>query len=386
MSALLWFPLACQAMLALLLLWNRARTPTLRPPSGPAPGAGAPPSVLAMVPARDEEPNIGACVAALLKQTHPALQVLVVDDHSRDGTAQVVEALRAQDPRLSLLSAPDLPPGWLGKPHALHAGVAHALAAGAAPDYLLFVDADLRLRPQAVAALCARAASTRAGLTTAIPRLLCGSLWERAVQPVVGTLLFGLLDPMAVNRPDRSAAAAMGPCMFFRRDCYQQIGGHHAVRGEVVEDLRLGQLVKRAGLGLDLCHGADLADLRMYDSLPALLRGWGKNFFVVLGRALWLAPPCALLCLWAFAGLPLGLGAALGAALGWLPAKLLPLGLGAAAADLAARLALRATYGVTVRGSRWLGAATVAYILCGSAFRAATGRTVTWRGRALVPR
>ena len=88
----------------------------------------------------------------------------------------------------------------------------------------------------------------------------------------VATLLFGLLDPVAVNRPDKSAAAAMGPCLLFQRDCYDAIGGHHAVRGEVVEDLRLAQLVKRDRLGLDLCHGVALCDLRMYDSLPALLR------------------------------------------------------------------------------------------------------------------
>lgn len=380
MSALLLFPLVCQGLLALLLLWNRARTPALHDEL-----RGDAPLVLALVPARDEEANIGACVEALLAQRYPALRVLVVDDHSRDRTAAVVGALAERDPRLTLLAAPDLPPGWLGKPHALHAGVQHALAAGADPAYLLFVDADLRLRPPALARMIAAAQHSGAGLLTMIPRLITESLWERAVQPVVATLLFGFLDPVAVNDPRRSAAAALGPCMLFSRACYDAVGGHHAVRGEVVEDLRLAQAVKRAQQRLLLVHGADLADLRMYDSLGAIVRGWRKNFFVVLQRALPLAPLCALLCAWAFAGVPLGaLGLAL-YALGFASGKVALCAAGAAFADLLARLALRQGYRVTARGSRALGGVMVAWILCSSAFRAATGRAVTWRGRSLIP-
>ena len=145
------------------------------------------------------------------------------------------------------------------------------------------------------------------------------------------------------------------------------------------------QAVKRAQQRLLLVHGADLADLRMYDSLGAIVRGWRKNFFVVLQRALPLAPLCALLCAWAFAGVPLGaLGLAL-YALSLASGKVALCAAGAAFADLLARLALRQGYRVTARGSRALGGVMVAWILCSSAFRAATGRAVTWRGRSLIP-
>lgn len=362
----------CHLLIALLLLWNRLRTPALRDaPPPPAP----PPSVLVVIPARNEEANIGACVRSVLAQRYERLRVRVVDDHSTDGTAAQVRALcagPAGDDRLELMAAPDLPPGWLGKPHALHAGTRDATA-----DYLLFLDADMRLRPEALGKAVAAAAGAGAGLLTVVPRLLVETFWERAVQPVVASLLFALLDPVRVRDPRSTFASANGPFLLFRRDAYERIGGHAAVAGEVVEDLRLAQRIKQAGLGLAYVHGVDLCEIRMYDSLRAILAGWSKNFHVALGRAQVVAPLGSLLIALCFALPALGLWAGV---LLRDPELCLVGGL-AYGADLLGRLSLSANYGVRFGGMRALGGLMVAYILSRSAYRAARGQKVMWRGR-----
>ena len=362
--------------MALLLLWNRHRTTPLE--AEPPPSA-EPASVLVVIPARNEEANIEACVRSVLTQDYPGLGVRVVDDHSTDRTAALVQALAANDSRLELLHAPTLPAGWLGKPHALHAGTR-----GAEADYFLFVDADLRLAPSAVRRSIAAAQKSRAGLLTMTPALLAEGFWERAAQPVVGMLLFSLIDPVKVRDPDSDVAAAYGPYLLFKRTAYDQIGGHRSVATEVVEDLRLAQHIKRERLGFGYVHGVDAIELRMYDSLRSLVAGWRKNFHVALGSALWLGPIAAAAVTVIF-GWPTV--AILAAALRCLVAESTPTSLLWPAmfcygADWLARISLAHNYRITRRGVRMLGGLVVAYILCSSCYRAWRGKPVTWRGRS----
>jgi cellulose synthase/poly-beta-1,6-N-acetylglucosamine synthase-like glycosyltransferase len=366
----------CQFLMALLLPWNRFRTPRL--PTDPVPAAA--PSVYILVPARNEEANIEACVRSLLSQNYPNLRIRVIDDHSSDRTAAIVSSLCREDPRLELYEAPTLPPGWRGKPHALHVGAQGLLA-----DYLLFVDADVRLQKDAVRATVTVAEKTQAGLVTLVPRLLAESFWERAVQPVIALILFSLLDPVKVRDPDSEVAVGYGPFMFFRRTAYLAIGGHAAVAKEIVEDLRLAQLIKAARLPLAYVHGVEAVDLRMYDSLRALISGWKKNFHIALGHGQWFAPIGAALLALVFAGPTLAL---LGSAAWWLyaggplAAKLLAASLVCYAADWLSRLSLTRHYGITPRGVRSLGGLVVGYILCASSYQVVMGRPVVWRGRA----
>ena len=381
MSTLLIAVGVCHLLMAGLLLFNRLRTPALESADSLPPPARWP-SVLAVIPARNEETNIEACVRALLQQDYPALRVRVVDDNSTDRTPAIVASICAADPRLELVRAPKLPPGWMGKPHALHTGVQGEAAATA--DYLLFVDADLRVAPQTLRRTVALAERRQAGLTTVVPALTAETFWERAVQPVVALLLFFLLDPVKVRDPASGAAAAYGPFLLFRRSAYQQIGGHTAVRSEVIEDLRLAQLIKQAGLPLEYLHGPSGVWLRMYESLRGLVNGWRKNFHVTFGRAYWLAPIAA-------AAIALVLALPTVAAVTLVVQKLLgadiPVRLGAAAlfcygADWLARLSLMHNFGLPLRGVRSLGGLVVAYIFISSAYRAATGKAVSWRGRS----
>ena len=366
----------CHISMALLLLWNRRRTTPLEL----SPSLGTkPPSVLIVIPARNEEGNIEACVRTALAQDYPELRVRVVDDHSTDRTAALVQALAAQDSRLELLHAPSLPSRWLGKPHALHAGTR-----GAETDYFLFVDADLRLAPSAVRRSVAAAEKSQAGLLTMTPSLLAQGFWERAAQPVIGMLLFSLIDPVKARDPDSEVAAAYGPYLLFKRTAYDQIGGHSSVAMEVVEDLRLAQHIKRARLGFGYVHGVEAIELRMYDSLRSLVAGWRKNFHVALGSALWLGPIAAAAVTLIFGWPTVAL---IAAALHYFISdsartSLLGPAVFCYGADWLARLSLAHNYRITRRGSRIFGGLVVAYILCSSCYRAWRGKPVTWRGRS----
>ncbi len=376
MVIVLYVAAFCHAALALLLWFNRARTPRL-------PQAGVsrelPKSVLVIVPARNEENNIGPCVRSILQQDYPSLSVRVVDDHSTDRTGSIVGKLAEHDRRLTLVNPPALPPGWLGKPHAVHNG-----ALGTMADYLLFVDADVRLEQTAVSRAIALAEAQNAGLTTVMPELVADSFWERATQPVIGLLLFGLLDPVRVNDPSRNDAVGFGPFMLFRRDAYELLGGHQAVQAEVIEDLKLAQLVKQQRLGLCVAHGTDVIKLRMYDSLKSMVAGWTKNFHVALGPLRALAPLFALLLAAVFTLPTVMFWSMLAwfAVSGHLPHFAIAAAL-AYGVDWLARLSLTSTYDVTPRGVRALGGLVVGYILCSSVYRAAFGRPVTWRGRSV---
>lgn len=368
----------CHLLMALLVVWNRARTTHV---ALDQPLPAQPPTVHVLVPARNEENNIGDCIAALRAQDYPALRIRVIDDHSSDRTLQIIAQHASEDPRVEARSAPDLPKGWLGKPHALWSGSRDLTA-----EYVLFLDADVRLRPHAVRHAVLAALSTKAGLVNMVPRLLAGSFWERAAQPVIAQILFTFVDPVRVRDSDSDFAVGYGPFMFFQRSAYEQIGGHAAVASEVVEDLRLAQRVKQARFPLAYVQGTDTVELRMYESLRSLIAGWKKNFHIALGGAQWFAPIGALLLLLVYATPPVALLGALvyvgvHGSSAW-ASKLLTVAALTYGADWLGRIALRSTYGVTLRGVRALGGALVAYILCASSYQAVMGRPVTWRGRS----
>lgn len=368
----------CHLLMALLVVWNRARTTHV---SLEQPLPANPPTVHVLVPARNEQSNIGDCLAALRAQDYPALRIRVIDDHSSDRTPQIIAQHAAEDPRVEARSAPDLPKGWLGKPHALWSGSRDLTS-----DYVLFLDADVRLRPHAVRHAVLAGLSTQAGLVNMVPRLLAGSFWERAAQPVIAQILFTFVDPVRVRDRDSDFAVGYGPFMFFERTAYEEIGGHAAVASEVVEDLRLAQRIKQAGFPLAYVQATDSVELRMYDSLRSLIAGWKKNFHVALGGAQWFAPLGALLLLLVYGTPPIALLTAIayfvlhGASA--YASKLMTVAALVYGADWLGRIALRATYGVTLHGVRSLGGALVAYILCASSYQSVMGRPVTWRGRS----
>lgn len=257
-----------------LLVWWRVRGSRSLDDAPPLPND--PPLVSAIVPARDEAENIERCVRAILATTYPRLELIVVDDHSRDGTATLASAAFAGNPRARVLECPPLPTGWFGKPWACEAG-----ARAARGDVLLFLDADTTQAPDLVPRAVATLRACGGGMLSVIGRQELGSFWERLVQPqVLAILLARYGGTERVNRSRRAVdKIANGQCILVDRATYDAIGGHGSVRGAVAEDLKLAQHAFASGRRVTLVTGERQLSTRMYTSLATLVRGWRKNVF-----------------------------------------------------------------------------------------------------------
>jgi hopene-associated glycosyltransferase HpnB len=214
-------------------------------------GEGAWPAVTAVIPARDEAECIGATVAALLRQDYPGeFAVIVVDDQSRDATAEAARAAAAglgATERLKVLSGRALPAGWTGKVWAQQQGVEAASGVPHTPSYLLFTDADISHAPDSLKSLVARAQSGGYVLTSLMAKLRCKSFAERMFIPAF-IFFFQMLYPFAwSNNPRRATAAAAGGCMLVRRDVLAEAGGMAAIRGALIDDCALAKKLKARG-------------------------------------------------------------------------------------------------------------------------------------------
>lgn len=237
------------------------------------------PSVSVCIPARNEESNIDVLLSALRSQRLQPLEIIVLDDQSEDGTAAVVRRHAGEDERIRLQQGVALPPGWTGKNWACH-----QLAGGARGDVLLFVDADVRPSPDAVAHTLRAMRRYHADALSAFPRQQLDSLAAAAVIPVMDLLLYGFLPLPLVHRSRAvSLAAANGQWFAFRRPIYTRIGGHTAVKGEIVEDVALARTVKRVGGRMLLTVGTGSVSCRMYKRVAEIREGFSKNFFAAFG-------------------------------------------------------------------------------------------------------
>jgi hypothetical protein len=252
-----------------------------RPPADPPEVTRA---VTVVVPVRDEEAQVGGCLAAVLASRGvPALRVVVVDDGSTDGTADVVRSVA--DPRVRLVTAPPPPAGWLGKPHACWVGAQTAVQEDGTDDgVLVFVDADVRLAPDAVAAAVELLDVHGLALVSPWPRPVAGTAAERLVQPLSPWLWMTTLPlRLAERSPRPSLTAANGQFLALTRRGYLRARGHAAVRDEVVEDVALARAVKRSGGRAVPAAGATLAQCRMYDGWAAMREGYGKSLWASVG-------------------------------------------------------------------------------------------------------
>lgn len=206
------------------------------------------PSVVAIVPARDEAAVIAPVIASLIRQDYPgAFHIILVDDSSSDGTADVARATAAGSDRLTIMSAAPLASGWTGKLAAVSQGIARSSAYDAPPDYLWLTDADITHAPDTLASLVARAVAEDRVLVSLMARLRCESLAERMLIPAF-VFFFQLLYPFAaINDPRRGAAGAAGGCMLVRREALEAEGGIAAIRTALIDDCAMGALMKRQG-------------------------------------------------------------------------------------------------------------------------------------------
>ncbi len=268
---------------------RRLRTPSRNPPPPAEP-------VAVLVPARNEAVHIGPCLTALRAALVgvPDGSIVVLDDGSSDGTAEVARGIAAGDARVRVLTGAPLPPGWLGKPWACQQ------LAGAVADagVLVFVDADVRVEPHALAASVHLLRSNGLALVSPYPRQEAVTWAERLLQPLLQwSWLTTLPLALAERSPRPSLTAANGQLLVVDALTYARVGRHAAVRNEVLEDLALLRVIKRAGARGVIADGTTLATCRMYEGWPALRNGYAKSLWSAFGSRRGAAAAVSLLSL-----------------------------------------------------------------------------------------
>jgi len=243
------------------------------------------PSVVAIIPARDEADMIARSVGSLLRQDYPGpFSVVVVDDQSTDSTAAVASNAASDahaDERLKIVTGSGPLPGWTGKLSAMRQGLAEVEASGATPEFVLFTDADIAYAPHVLPRLIAIARAKNSVLTSLMVKLRCESAAERWLAPAF-VFFFQMLYPFAwVNDPRRTTAAAAGGCMLVRREALHAAGGLEAVRNALIDDCALGALMKEQGpIWLGLTESVD--SLRAYSTFAEFRRMVSRSAFAEL--------------------------------------------------------------------------------------------------------
>jgi hypothetical protein len=379
MSAVVVAAIACLLALIPALVFRKNLRLYAPPPSYESRAEATRPAMSLLIPARDEERSIRAAVEAALASEGVRLEVLVLDDHSEDATAAIVTEIAARDPRVRVVPAPPLPPGWCGKQHAC------AVLAGLASHSLFaFLDADVRLTPKGLVCMAAFLRRSGADLVSGFPHQETGTLAEQLVIPLMHFILLGFL-PIARMRRARHPAfgAGCGQLFVTRRDAYRKAGGHGAVRRSLHDGLTLPRAFRNAGLATDLFDATDVAACRMYRGARELLWGVTKNATEGLAAPATILPATAILLggqvlppvllLWGVAGLidPIAFGLAT---------------VGAAAAYYPRLVAVR-RFRQPLVGALFhpVGVLTLLATQWYAFVRAVLARPVTWKGRRYAP-
>lgn len=236
---------------------------------------GTTPLVSVLLPARNEEHNIGLCLASLIAQDYENFEIIVLDDCSDDATDAIATEWATRHSRIRVINGAPLAEGWVGKSYACH-----QLAQAAKGDLLLFTDADTVHSRHSIRAGVAAMQRSGTDLLSVIPHQIMSTFWERMVLPLLHFSTFCFLPFVLVSRSSNPRfAMANGQYMLFRRNVYERIGGHAAIRSALVEDVWLSREVKRAGHKLLVLDGSEIVSCRMYRSFREIWQGFSKNLF-----------------------------------------------------------------------------------------------------------
>src|SRR6267154_3957442 len=233
------------------------------------------PTVSVIVPARNEEACLGACLESLIAQQGSgqdplSFEIIVVDDHSTDRTRDIANSFAGRGVRV--IDAGTLRPGWTGKNNAVTTG-----AKAARGQWLLFTDADTIHLPGSLAHGLKEAKGHGAAMLSYSPKQIVKTFWEKAVMPVIFAELAASFRPSQVSDPKSPAAAANGQYILITREAYNAVGGHAAIGASLLEDVALARAVKQSGRKIFFRYGGDAVRTRMYRSFAQLREGWTKN-------------------------------------------------------------------------------------------------------------
>ena len=240
------------------------------------------PLVSVLVPARNEEKNIGRCLRSLSKQDYHNLEILVLDDNSSDGTSRVVEELSEKDTRIRLIRGRSLGSGWKGKSYACH-----QLSREASGEYYVFTDADTLHFPNSISSSLGAMISARLDALSVFPKQIMVSIHERMVVIFINLAVLALM-PLGMIRKTRSSriCIANGQFMLFKRSVYKSIGGHRSIKKDIVEDVAISKQVKKHGYRFMVFDGRKTIYCRMYDGFINVVRGFSKFIFAAMNYSI----------------------------------------------------------------------------------------------------
>jgi cellulose synthase/poly-beta-1,6-N-acetylglucosamine synthase-like glycosyltransferase len=250
----------------------------------PFPADGSRPTVSLVVAARDEARGIEAAVGSMLRQDYPGLEVVVVDDRSSDGTGAILDRMAAADSRLTVVHVSELPPGWLGKNHALQAGADRARG-----DWLLFTDADVKMAPEVVSRAVRYARDRGVDHLAALPDVTLPGLLLSAFVVHFFYSFVVFTKPWRARDPKSWFFVGVGAFNLVRRQAYQAVDGHRRLALRPDDDIKLGKVLKHAGFRQDLLLGFEVMSVEWYHSLGEMVRGLEKNMFAGVDYQIWLS-------------------------------------------------------------------------------------------------
>lgn len=338
-----------------------------------------PPSVSIIVPARDEERNLPRCIHGLVRQDYRPdhLELIFVDDASRDATPRLLAEAAQGDSRIQLLHTGGKPANWNGKQWACHLGAQAAIS-----EWLCFMDADTYAEPALIGRAVAFALANQIDMLTLQPWFEMRSLWERIVMPMLLTPFLAIFPPGRVNDPHDRMAIANGQFILIRRSVYETVRGHAAIKDRLMDDFPLAEIVKAKGYRLYMADGADVLRVRMYRSLPEIRAGALKAAVDITGG--WARSVAVLVVYWLVGVLP-----------GWLWIGALLAGDRQMTAIMGGLLLFQMAFhaGLRVIAYRlppwsgvtcWWGTLISLVILTESMIRVASGREIRWKDRPVM--
>jgi chlorobactene glucosyltransferase len=382
-----WFLIAGLPLLTLLMALFNAFTWRRGNSSYSAPAA----ALSILIPARNEGRNIREAVESVLQceASSAILEVLVYDDGSTDGTDCIVENISRKDARVKLIAGSALPDGWIGKPHACH-----CLAGAARADLLLFMDADVRLKPNGLGRLLSLLSAPAQGrVVSAVPQQISVGFFERLVIPMLLLTYLAWLPLRLVERgKNPRTVAANGQLLLVGREDYRALGGFAAVRNEIVDDVAFCRHAKKNGCRVVFADGFHMASCRMYCGAEETIAGFAKNLFEGVGSASGLLLVCSLYVL-AFLFPYLSLASAMGthSPLSGVPffsseSSYLAASLTGVTAIISQRILLAARFGQPWSGVPLHPLSILSFLyIAGASFLWQVRKSVTWRGRSYKP-
>lgn len=343
------------------------------------------PLISILVPARNEQDRVlEPCIRSILAQDYGNFEVIAVNDRSTDQTGAILQTLAGTDERLCVIDGRELPPGWLGKPHAMEQALNHARG-----EWILATDADMIFEPSALRTALDRVLDNNADALTLIPRFETGSFWERVMIPTWEWVFLMFTVFYRINDPKSDRAAAIGGFFLIRRTVLDRVGGYDGLKDEVMEDVRLADRIKRSGARLMIDRAPLLIRTRMYRTFREMWECSTKNWFSGVNFSFPFAMYCVV-SMYLVAVVPtlIALVAVAGTALGadlsswFVPAALSWLLQVVVLAIVSKRSRVSPFYALTAP----LGLALIYAMLFDSSIRITTGRGVTWKGRRIYER